>query len=141
LNSPGRQPRVGRLISPQALKGRQIRTDLSPLRGLGIFRPRYPGLAPRAGQPAPFQGGYTSTVMTITIPDSILESARMSESELRQEIAVLLYEKEKLTLAQASRLAEMDRVKFQHLIASRGLTMHYGVEELEQDLATLRGLA
>jgi len=79
--------------------------------------------------------------MTITIPDSILESARMSESELRQEIAVLLYEKEKLTLAQASRLAEMDRVKFQHLIASRGLTMHYGVEELEQDLATLRGLA
>jgi predicted HTH domain antitoxin len=78
--------------------------------------------------------------MTITIPDSILESARMSESELRQEIAVLLYEKEKVTLAQASRLADMDRVKFQHLIASRGLTMHYGVEEFEQDLAILRGL-
>jgi predicted HTH domain antitoxin len=78
--------------------------------------------------------------MTITILDSVLESARMSESELCQEIALLLYEKEKITLVQASRLADMDRVQFQHLIASRGLTIHYGVEEFEQDLATLRGL-
>jgi predicted HTH domain antitoxin len=64
----------------------------------------------------------------------------MSEAELRQELAVVLYEKEKLTLAQASRLAEMDRLQFQHLLASRGLTIHYGIEELEQDVATLRGL-
>jgi predicted HTH domain antitoxin len=78
--------------------------------------------------------------MTITIPDSVLESARMSEAELRQEIAIVLYEKEKLTLAQASRLAEMDHLRFQYLLASRGLTMHYGVEEFEQDIATLRGL-
>lgn len=76
----------------------------------------------------------------MTIPDSLLETARMSESELRQEIAVLLYQKEKITLAQASRFAEMDRLPFQHLLASRGLTIHYGVEDFEQDLATLRGL-
>lgn len=78
--------------------------------------------------------------MTITIPDSVLESARTSEAELRQEIAVVLYQKERLTLAQASRLAEMDRLQFQHLLASRGLTVHYVVEDFEQDLATLRGL-
>jgi predicted HTH domain antitoxin len=78
--------------------------------------------------------------MTITIPDSVLESARMSESELRQEIALVLYEKERITLAQASRLAEMNRLQFQHLLASRGLFMNYGVEDFEQDLATLRGL-
>jgi predicted HTH domain antitoxin len=78
--------------------------------------------------------------MTITLPDSILESARMSEAELRQEIAVLLYEKERLTLAQASRLAEMNRLSFQHLIASRGISIHYGAEDFEQDLDTLRGL-
>jgi len=78
--------------------------------------------------------------MTITFPDSILESARMSEAELRQEIAVLLYEKERLTLAQASRLAETNRLSFQHLIASRGIPIHYGAEDFEQDLDTLRGL-
>jgi predicted HTH domain antitoxin len=64
----------------------------------------------------------------------------MSESELRQEIAILLYQKERITLAQASRLAEMDRLQFQHLLASRGLTIHYGVEDFEEDLATLRDL-
>jgi predicted HTH domain antitoxin len=79
--------------------------------------------------------------MTITIPDSVLESARMSESELRQEIALVLYEKEKITLAQASRLAEMARLQFQHLLASRGLFINYDVEDFEQDLATLRGLS
>ena len=81
---------------------------------------------------------YTAEAMTI--PDRVLESARMSEPELRLEIAVLLYEKEKLTLAQASRLAEMGRLQFQHLLASRGLLVHYGVEDFEQDLDTLRGL-
>ncbi len=78
--------------------------------------------------------------MTVTIPDAILESARMSEAELRQEIAVLLYEKERLTLAQASHLAEMNRFSFQHLLASRGIFIHYGAEDFEQDLGTLRGL-
>ena len=78
--------------------------------------------------------------MTITLPDSILESARMSEAELRQEIALLLYEKEKITLAQASRLAEMSRFQFQHLLASRGIFINYDSEDFAQDLATLRGL-
>jgi predicted HTH domain antitoxin len=78
--------------------------------------------------------------MTITIPDSILEATRMSESELRQEIAVLLFEKEKLTLAQASRLAEMGRLQFQHLLASRDIPVHYDVEDFEQDLDTLSRL-
>lgn len=64
----------------------------------------------------------------------------MSESELRQEIAVLLFEKDKITLAQASRLAEMDRLRFQHLLASRGIPVHYGSEDFEQDLDTLRRL-
>jgi predicted HTH domain antitoxin len=76
----------------------------------------------------------------MTIPDSLLEAAHMSESELRQEIAILLYQKERITLVQASRLAEVGRLQFQHLHASRELTIHYGVEDFEQDMATLRGL-
>lgn len=78
--------------------------------------------------------------MSVTIPDEVLFAARMSESELRQEIAILLYEKDKITLAQASRLAEIDRLELQHLLASRGIPVHYGVQELEEDLDTLRSL-
>lgn len=78
--------------------------------------------------------------MGLTIPDDVLQAARMSEVELRQEIAVFLFAQDKLTLAQAGRLAGIDRLKFQHLLASRGISVHYDVEDFEQDLATLRGL-
>jgi len=74
------------------------------------------------------------------IPDELLQTAHMSEAEMLQEIAVLLYAKEKITLAQASRLAEMDRLQFQHLLASRRIPVNFGVSDFEQDLATLRSL-
>jgi predicted HTH domain antitoxin len=73
--------------------------------------------------------------MSVTISDSVLQAARMSEQELRQEIAVMLFEQEKLTLAQASRLAEMNQVSFRYLLASREISLHYGVAELEEDVA------
>ena len=78
--------------------------------------------------------------MSVTIPDGVLESARMSEPELLQEIAVLLFQKERLTLAQASRLAQMDRLRFQHLLASREIPVHYDVAEFEEDLHNLKQL-
>jgi predicted HTH domain antitoxin len=78
--------------------------------------------------------------MSLVIPDDILQSARMSETELRQEIAVLLFQKEKLTLGQASRLAGMGQMQFQHLLASRQIPLHYDVAEFEEDLQTLQEL-
>ena len=76
--------------------------------------------------------------MNIVIPDQILAVTRMTESELKQEIAVMLFEKEKLTLAQASRLAKMNRIAFQHLLASHQIPVHYSVDDLEQDIKTLQ---
>jgi predicted HTH domain antitoxin len=78
--------------------------------------------------------------MSLVIPDEILQAAHMSVSELRQEIAILLFQKEKLTLAQSSRLAEMSQLAFQHLLASRQIPVHYDVAEFEEDLKTLREL-
>mgnify|MGYP001599581019 CR=1 FL=1 len=37
--------------------------------------------------------------MSVIIPDDILEATHMTENELKQEMAILLYQKEKLTLA------------------------------------------
>lgn len=56
--------------------------------------------------------------MSIVISDEILAATRMTDGELKQEIAVMLFQKEKLTLAQASRLAGMNRIAFQYLLAS-----------------------
>jgi predicted HTH domain antitoxin len=76
--------------------------------------------------------------MTLLISDEILTATRMSENELKQEIAIMLFQKEKLTLAQASRLALMHRVAFQHLLASRQIPVHYSVVDFEQDIKNLQ---
>ena len=76
----------------------------------------------------------------VTIPSDVLLAARMTGAELRQEIAVTLFRQGRLTAGQASRLAEIDRLRFQHLLASRGVPPHYDVEDFEDDLQTLRGL-
>lgn len=78
--------------------------------------------------------------MGLDIPDDVLQAARMSEEELSQEIAILLFQKEKLTLGQAIRLAGMTRLQFQHLLASRQIPVHYDVAEFEEDLKTLKEL-
>lgn len=57
--------------------------------------------------------------MSIIISDEILASTRMTEDEMKLEIAIMLFQKDKLTLAQASRIAGMNRIAFQHILASR----------------------
>jgi predicted HTH domain antitoxin len=78
--------------------------------------------------------------MSLIIPDEILQASGMAERELKQEIAILLFQKEKLTLGQARRLADMSQLQFQHLLASRQIPVHYDIAEFEDDLKTLRGL-
>ena len=76
--------------------------------------------------------------MSIVIPDEILQATGMSEAELMQEVAILLFQKVKLSLGQASRLAGMNQLQFQHLLASRQIPVHYDIAEFEADLETLR---
>jgi predicted HTH domain antitoxin len=78
--------------------------------------------------------------MGVLIPDEVPQATRMTAEELRQEIAVLLFQKEKLTLSQASRLAAMNRLQFQHLLASRGVLVHAGTAAFEADLKILKEL-
>jgi predicted HTH domain antitoxin len=78
--------------------------------------------------------------MSVVITDEILQTTRMTAGELLQEIAILLFQKEKLTLGQASGLAQMSQLQFQFLLASRQVPMHYDVADFEADLKTLQEL-
>jgi predicted HTH domain antitoxin len=78
--------------------------------------------------------------MSVVIPDEVLYTAHISADELRQEVAILLYEKERLTLGQASQLANMSQLQFRHLLASRNVYVNYDVEDFEADLRTLKDL-
>lgn len=77
---------------------------------------------------------------TLTIPDEVLHSANMTEHEMVVELAIALYQREKVTIEQAAHMAGMDRIQFQRELASRDLYLTLDVDDLEQDIATLRAL-
>lgn len=76
----------------------------------------------------------------MVISDEILQTIQMTEEELVQELAILLYQKEKMTLGQASKLAGMSQLQFQFLLGSRNIRLHYDIADLETDLQTLRDM-
>jgi predicted HTH domain antitoxin len=76
--------------------------------------------------------------MPVIISDEVLSAAHISEPELKQELALALFQKERLTLAQASRLAEIGQLAFQALLAERQIPIHYGLDEFREDLRSLR---
>ena len=77
----------------------------------------------------------------LTIPTEYVRATRLTDFEILLEIAVLLFQKEKLTLGQAARLAGMPQFRFQSLLASRDIPIHYGIEDYREDLQTLKSLA
>ena len=81
-----------------------------------------------------------SHTITLTIPQDILDSARLTINELKTEIAVSLYAAGRLSIGKARELAEMSLWEFRQLLAFRQVSPHYDTTDLEQDIATLRGL-
>jgi predicted HTH domain antitoxin len=65
--------------------------------------------------------------MSLIIPDHILLAANISALELRQEIAILLFQQQGLTLGQASDFAGMSQLEFQRLLAHPHIAIHYDV--------------
>jgi predicted HTH domain antitoxin len=76
--------------------------------------------------------------MSLVITDEILQSTRLTAAEVTQELALALFQREKLTLGQASRLAEMSQWQFQQLLGSRDIPIHYDVADFKDDLLTLQ---
>jgi predicted HTH domain antitoxin len=65
-------------------------------------------------------------------------SNKISKDELRVEIAVLLFHKNKLTMGQASRFAGMSRISFQDLLGERKIPVHYDIDDLKSDIEESR---
>jgi predicted HTH domain antitoxin len=75
--------------------------------------------------------------MSVIISEDILAATGMSETELKREIAVMLYQQRKLSSGKARRLAGMNLIEFQKELASRGICVNYDVEDFEADVETL----
>ena len=79
--------------------------------------------------------------MGMVIDDDLLHAARMSEPEIKLELAALLYQRDRLTLGQAARLAGMSQARLRLTLGARGIAPNYDVEEFAHDVAMVRGAA
>ena len=73
--------------------------------------------------------------MVIELPD-----IGMSEQDVKQELAIALYQQNRASLAKAARIAGITRLDFQRLLASRHVAVHYTVKDWEEDQRVLDSL-
>ncbi|PSB34427.1 UPF0175 family protein [Stenomitos frigidus] len=78
--------------------------------------------------------------MNLTIPDDILTASEMSEADLKLEVAVLLYKREKISAGKACEWLGLNLVEFRRELGNRGLTINYDVDDFQADVETLRSL-
>jgi len=79
-----------------------------------------------------------SDVIILEIPLDVLDSARLTIPELKVELAVYLYAQGRLSIGKARELAGMTLWEFRQLLASRRISPHYDIADLEEDITTLR---
>ncbi|MBE9116279.1 UPF0175 family protein [Lusitaniella coriacea LEGE 07157] len=79
--------------------------------------------------------------MSVVISDEILEASQLTPREFRQEIALYLFQTDRLTLGYASKLAELSAKDFRQLLKQRNIPLFsYDVADFELDLKNLREL-
>jgi len=76
----------------------------------------------------------------LVIPAKVLRASGLSKQELLVELAVHLFEEDFISLGIAKSLAGMPTVQFMKLLGRRRIPLHYDVEELEEDVDTLKRL-
>jgi len=79
--------------------------------------------------------------ITLQLPRRLLESARVNVAELKIELALHLYQQKRLAIGQARELADMTLWEFRQLLASRRISPHYEVADLDEDMQTWQALS
>lgn len=76
--------------------------------------------------------------ISITIPENVLESAKIPRSQLKQEllkeVAFALYSRGITFMGTARKLAQIDKWQFLKGIAERSIERHYNEAELIEDI-------
>ena len=73
----------------------------------------------------------------LVVAREYLESAKMSEDEMRIDLAVHLYATRRLSMGKAKQLAELDLISFQKELAKRDVYINYDVSDLHDDMKAL----
>ena len=71
--------------------------------------------------------------MTIELPADVLESAGISEDEVRLEIALAFYKAERLSFERTAKLAGLSLALFMDALASRSVGLHLAPQNIAED--------
>jgi predicted HTH domain antitoxin len=74
--------------------------------------------------------------LMFVLESDILEAAHITEEEVKIELAILLYRKQRLSYAQARALSGLRRIEFDDLLFAYGVPTDFTVEDLHQDVRT-----
>jgi len=78
-----------------------------------------------------------SSKVDIEIPREIIHATRMTPEELRRELAIHLFQQGKLSFGKAGEMAGLTVWTFQQMLGSRGIHVHYDLEDYEADRSIL----
>ena len=74
----------------------------------------------------------------LRIPESVVQAIRLPEDRIRQELmtelAFALYSRGIVSFGKARELAGLGKYEFGMLLGYRGISRHYGIDELKDDL-------
>jgi predicted HTH domain antitoxin len=76
--------------------------------------------------------------MNITLPAEL--EVKISPAEAALHLALSLFADDKVTLGQAAAIAGISQPAFLHELGKRKIPIHYGSMELEQDIASVKGM-
>ncbi|MEQ9001516.1 MAG: UPF0175 family protein [Coleofasciculus sp. B1-GNL1-01] len=76
--------------------------------------------------------------MSLVIPNDILQASKMTEDEMKLEIAIMLYKQEKISSGKVRAWTGLTVIEFQHELAKRGVCINYDVEDFQSDIQTLQ---
>lgn len=76
--------------------------------------------------------------MNRVIPDEIFAAAQMTEEEGGSEIAIMLYQQEKINSGKVRVWTGLTVLEFQRELKQRGLYLNSDIEEFEADLQTIQ---
>jgi len=77
--------------------------------------------------------------LLLKIPDDVAQAIRLPPAEQPQqlliELALALYARHALSFGKARELAQMSKHEFGILLGRRGISRHYDLEDLDDDVA------
>jgi predicted HTH domain antitoxin len=75
-------------------------------------------------------------MVAIELPRHLVHAAGITPEELKLELAIHLYETRRLSIGHAREMADLSLWEFRQLLASRKISPHYAVSDLDEDMQT-----